>query len=116
MKPWRFVAILIVVCSTLPLAWARGSPPARGAEVFAANGCLHCHSIGGVGGHRGPDLSDVGKRRSKTAIREQIVRGSKVMPAYGDVLTRVQIDDLVRYLRSCRQKPGSARAVRQSSR
>lgn|GEM_PF-4698559 len=35
---------------------------------------------------KGPDLSGVGRKKSKAAIRQQIVYGSKVMPAFGDDL------------------------------
>lgn len=30
---------------------------ARGADLFAARGCVHCHAVGGVGGRIGPDLA-----------------------------------------------------------
>jgi mono/diheme cytochrome c family protein len=33
------------------------------------------------------------------------VNGSKVMPAFGDVLQPTELDDLVAYLRSCKDKP-----------
>lgn len=88
---------------------------AHGAEVFSESGCQHCHSIGGVGGHKGPDLSGVGRRRSKTALRQQIVFGSKVMPAFGDDLEPKELKDLIVYLHSCRQKPAQAERASDSS-
>ena len=77
----------------------------HGAAVFAANGCAHCHSIHNVGGHKGPDLSGVGRILTKTEIREQILQGGKEMPPFKDNLESVEVDDLVAYLRSCRDKP-----------
>ena len=77
----------------------------RGAALFAETGCRHCHSIRNVGGHRGTDLSSVGRRKSEAAIREQIVRGSNIMPEFGDILKPDEINDLIAYLRSCRDKP-----------
>lgn len=77
----------------------------HGAALFAESGCQHCHSIRNVGGHKGPDLSGVGRRKSEAAIREQIIHGSKVMPEFGDVLKPEEINDLIAYLRSCRDKP-----------
>ena len=46
-----------------------------------------------------------GGTKSKEAIRAQILNGSKVMPAFGDVLQPAELDDLVAYLRSCKDKP-----------
>lgn len=76
----------------------------RGAALFASTGCQHCHAIHKVGGHKGPDLSGVGRIESKSALRQQIVNGSNVMPGFGDVLDRQQLKDLIAYLHSCRDK------------
>ena len=70
-----------------------------------ANGGVRAPIIGNVGGHRGPNLSTVGRTATKAAIRNHIVNGSNVMPAFGDVLEAQKINDLVEYLRSCRKKP-----------
>ena len=77
----------------------------RGAAAFAANGCQHCHSIHNQGGHKGPDLSGVGRILTETQIRTQIAHGGKEMPPFADVLKPDEVDDLVAYLRSCRAKP-----------
>lgn len=96
--------VLLAVGSAMAMA---SSPSQRehGAQVYAANGCQHCHTIANVGGHKGPDLSSVGRTAKKDAIRKQIVYGSKIMPAFGDILSPAEVDDLVRYLRSCKAKP-----------
>lgn len=98
------IAVLLVACSCIAFASSH-SQRERGAAVFQANGCQHCHKMNGVGGHKGPDLSDIGKRMPKSAMREQILHGSKVMPAFADMLTAGQIKDLVAYLHSCRKAP-----------
>ena len=77
----------------------------HGAELFNANGCVHCHTIGKVGGNKGPNLSGVGRTAAPAAMRKQIVEGGKGMPAFGEVLEPKDIDDLVAYLRSCKAKP-----------
>jgi mono/diheme cytochrome c family protein len=41
-------------------------------------------------------------------MRQQIVYGSKVMPAFGDDLEPNELKDLIAYLKSCRQKPAKA--------
>jgi len=91
--------------ATASLAFASSkSHREHGAQVYAANGCQHCHTIASVGGHKGPDLSSVGRTAKKTAIRKQIVNGSKIMPAFGEMLPTADVDDLVAYLRSCKAK------------
>ena len=108
------VAVLILSFSSFALASSR-SQRTHGAEVFSASGCQHCHSIGGVGGHKGPDLSGVGRRKSKAEMRQQIVFGSKVMPAFGDDLEPGELKDLIAYLKSCRQKPANTQHVSPSN-
>lgn len=97
-------------CAVLAIATTQPSPvaanskaKARGAEVFATHGCAHCHGPAGVGGIKGPDLQLVRKRLKKGQIRHQIHDGGKSMPAYGDMLTSPQINDLIAYLRAKRK-------------
>jgi nitric oxide reductase subunit C len=73
-----------------------------GEPVFKAQGCSACHSIGGVGGHIGPDLTHVGSRRSKEWIEEQLKdpkshNPNSIMPSFGKLPER-DIEDLVNYL------------------
>ncbi len=107
MRVVLLIAVLLLTFSSIAIASSRGQR-AHGAAVFSESGCQHCHSIGNVGGHKGPDLSGVGRRKSKAALRQQIVYGSKVMPAFGDDLEPKDLRDLVAYLHSCRQKPAKA--------
>jgi mono/diheme cytochrome c family protein len=100
------VGCLAVVLATAPQTSrvaAGSNAKALGAEVFASHGCAHCHGVNGVGGGQGPDLQLVRKRMNKAQIARQIHDGSKEMPAYGDQLSSVQIDDLVAYLHAKRK-------------
>lgn len=100
------LALLLILMTTCTPALASSrSQRARGAAVFAANGCSHCHRMGNTGGHKGPDLSGVGRKLSKDKIHQQILNGGNEMPAFADDLNKGEVDDLVAYLRSCRQKP-----------
>ena len=110
MRLLLFVAGGTLAFSSFAIASSR-SQRAHGAAVFSASGCQHCHSIGGVGGHKGPDLSGVGRRKSKAEMRQQIVFGSKVMPAFGDDLEPGELKDLIAYLKSCREKPANTQHV-----
>jgi mono/diheme cytochrome c family protein len=104
MKGWLAGLCLLLAAVSQAFASSQGQRD-RGAAVFAANGCGHCHSIHKVGGHKGPDLSGVGRSLSKSRIREQILHGGNEMPAFVDDLETHEVDDLVVYLRSCREKP-----------
>jgi putative heme-binding domain-containing protein len=53
---------------------------AVGSIVYQKNGCAQCHTIGGQGGHLGPDLTDVAAKRAVRHIRESIVNPGKDIP------------------------------------
>jgi ubiquinol-cytochrome c reductase cytochrome b subunit len=114
MKALLFAAVGALALSSFAFA-SSSIQRTHGAAVFSESGCQHCHSIGGVGGHKGPDLSGVGRRKSKAALRQQIVFGSKVMPAFGDDLEQGDLKDLITYLKSCRQKAAKAQATPNSN-
>jgi mono/diheme cytochrome c family protein len=95
--------VLLLASSIAGFASSR-SQRARGASVFAESGCMHCHTIRKNGGHKGPDLSGVGRRLTKAQMRHQILEGSKVMPSFSDDLQDSELADLLAYLRSCRDK------------
>ena len=96
-----FVFMLLVLAVPNAQASSRKQRE-HGAQVFDSSGCLHCHTIGKTGAARGPNLSSVGSRMQPAAMRERIMNGGRGMPAFGDVLKRKELDDLVAYLRSCR--------------
>ncbi len=70
----------------------------NGSVLFYEKACLYCHSISGIGGHRGPDLTRVADRISKEDITIRIVNGGGNMPAFGPNLTQKELDDLVSFL------------------
>jgi mono/diheme cytochrome c family protein len=98
------VLSIILAASSVAAASSRVQR-AHGAAVFTANGCAHCHRMGNTGGKKGPDLSGVGRKLSKTQIHDQILKGGNEMPSFADDLDKKEVDDLVAYLRSCREKP-----------
>jgi cbb3-type cytochrome c oxidase subunit II len=106
----------------------------RGRQVYISEGCIHCHSqyvrpnsadvsMWGpvetmqdlrqqnpplIGNRRqGPDLSEVGLRRSALWLKAHFynpaeVSGSSIMPSYGFLFRDKRGDDLVAYLESLR--------------
>ena len=106
----------------------------RGRQVYISEGCIHCHSqyvrphspdelMWGpvesmkelraqhpplIGNRRqGPDLSQVGTRRSALWLKAHFyspaeVSGSSIMPSYGFLFRDGRGDDLIAYLESLR--------------
>jgi ubiquinol-cytochrome c reductase cytochrome b subunit len=70
----------------------------EGAKLFHEKGCEFCHAIGGYGGKRGPDLTDVATRMSSDQITARITNGSPNMPAYVRVLTPEETRAIVTFL------------------
>jgi mono/diheme cytochrome c family protein len=95
--------VSVSLTRSLPTVSADSSAKQRGAELFAQEGCAHCHGPAGVGGGKGPDLQLVRKRLNEEQITKQIHDGGLSMPAFKDSLTDPQIADLVAYLRARRK-------------
>lgn len=55
--------------------------PARGGELFATRGCLACHIESGRGHGFGPELTQLGERRSATYIRAALVEPQAHLPS-----------------------------------
>jgi len=54
---------------------------ANGQKLYAGKGgCAACHTISGRGGAIGPDLSDIGARRSLAYLRESLVNPEAAVP------------------------------------
>lgn len=85
---------------TLPVKYLREATPLvrQGAVVFQAKQCRNCHSIGGLGGERGPTLDDVATRLTPDQMRYKVVSGGGNMPAYGKNLSPPEIEALVSFL------------------
>lgn len=72
----------------------------HGAVVFQEKGCINCHTIDGVGGGRGPNLSDVGDRLGPDELTSRILNGGTNMPAYGTNLQPEDLTALVDFLQT----------------
>ena len=78
----------------------------QGALLVQSKQCRNCHVVGEEGGHRGPDLSDVGTRMNESQLIRQVIQGGGNMPAYGNNLTPPEVTALVSFLVSLRP-PGT---------
>jgi ubiquinol-cytochrome c reductase cytochrome b subunit len=85
---------------TLPASATQGLSPSQqaGAQIFEQHGCINCHTIAGVGGERGPNLTTIGTQLSSDQLTWRVLNGGRNMPAYGETLTPQQLSQLVDYL------------------
>jgi mono/diheme cytochrome c family protein len=69
-----------------------------GAAVFADNGCGNCHTLEAAGstGTTGPNLDDL--QPDFDTVVEQVTNGGGAMPAFGDMLSEQQINDVAAYV------------------
>lgn len=132
-RPALAVAVVGLVAMAFPKSKtvAVGDAVARGKQVYLSEGCIHCHSqyvrpgsldeqnwgpvrdvkevLAGqpvlIGNRRqGPDLSNVGARRSEKWLKlhfidPQAFAPGSAMPSYAHLYESGKLDDLVRYLR-----------------
>jgi len=96
----------------LPASVVKSSDPAvvHGAVLFHERGCEFCHSVSGYGGHRGPDLTDIGNRLSSREMMTFIMNGGYNMPPFAGVLKSDETNDLIAFLQS-RTVTGNAAAL-----
>ena len=83
--------------------------PEVGRQLFGEKSCIQCHSVGGVGGKVGPDLVEMGARRSPVefaaAIWNKAPAMTAAMAARGIAVPQLRPDemaDIVAYLYSVR--------------
>jgi ubiquinol-cytochrome c reductase cytochrome b subunit len=89
----------------VPVNIVRRSSPRQlqGAVVFQNKNCRNCHALEGIGGRRGPDLTDVGTRLTNGQLIDQVSNGTPGggnMPAYGKQINPDEMAALVDFLGS----------------
>jgi ubiquinol-cytochrome c reductase cytochrome b subunit len=88
----------------VPLEYLRGRTPLerQGALVLQGKQCRDCHSLGGVGGLRGPALDSIAARMTEDQIIRQVLQGGGNMPSYGNALSASETTALVHFLLTLR--------------
>ncbi len=71
-----------------------------GMVLFYKKGCQYCHKMHGYGGANGPDLSVIGRTWNEQQLMIQIVNGGKDMPAYGSMLSKKQLNEIIQFLKA----------------
>jgi ubiquinol-cytochrome c reductase cytochrome b subunit len=102
--------------AVMPVNFLRNRTPLerQGAVVFQQKQCRNCHSIGGLGGQRGPALDSVATRLTEDQLIRQVLQGGGNMPAYGSALSPAETTALVRFLETLHpeNQPAAADASR----
>ena len=87
----RWFSALVAIASVVTAAAQEPPKPlrgdeARGRSLYAAGKCADCHRIGESGSRLGPDLSDVGDRRTPEQLAQSLVApDDEVLPEYRSV-------------------------------
>ena len=86
--------------AAIPAKFVNGRTPLeiQGALVFQSKQCHNCHSIGDIGGKRGPALDAVAVRLTSDQLVRQVLQGGGNMPAYGKNLNPAETSALVGFL------------------
>ncbi len=91
----------VVIVTRVPLRPSGGiaepALPLAASRAWRAAGCQNCHSVFGLGGHTGPDLTNVVSRIAPAHIRVLVRNGLQGMPAYDD-LAEQSLDRIIEYL------------------
>jgi len=88
----------------VPPEYLKGRTPLeiKGALVLQGKQCRDCHSLGGLGGMRGPELDSVATRLTKDQMVRQVIQGGGNMPAFGKELTPAEVEAVVSFLSTLR--------------
>lgn len=70
----------------------------QGVLVFQLKQCRNCHSLGEIGGKRGPALDSVAVVQTRDQLVRQVIQGGGNMPAYGKNLSPAETAALVAFL------------------
>lgn len=96
---WQLIAFVRSLNIGKGAEQAKGNP-AKGEQIFAANGCATCHTAGKAGGFTGPDLSEIGSRRSLAHLESSIVDpNADVSPDYWSLRARTKSGQTVTGIR-----------------
>ena len=77
---WYLGQDVVLVAAYVRMLGANATPPkvagdiVKGLELFRGKaGCTGCHTVGSEGRAYGPDLSDIGARRSAASLHESLI-------------------------------------------
>jgi putative heme-binding domain-containing protein len=96
---WQLISFLRSANVGKGASQAPGNP-GRGAQIFRDNGCAQCHAAGTPAGFVGPDLTDIGSRRSLVQLETALLDPSAdVDPDYWSLRTRTKTGQTINGIR-----------------
>ena len=106
MRRFRFCAVCFTLIAGSAAAWAAKGDAEKGKELFQQ--CGVCHNADSAEKKMGPGLKGLfkrdkmvnGKKPTEANVRAKVDEGGNGMPAYKDMLTDVEKDDLIAYLKT----------------
>ena len=66
-------AMAALLALAAPQLFGQTGDAVKGKELVASSGCMNCHRIGDSGSRVGPNLSDIGDRRTPDRLQRSIV-------------------------------------------
>lgn len=100
------VALLMGFVISGSLAQGGEGSVEKGKEVYSTHKCAICHTINGVGGKMGGDLSDIGDKKDAEWLTKYIKDPKSVMPEAKMPAFKgsdEELQDLVAYLLSLKK-------------
>jgi mono/diheme cytochrome c family protein len=98
-RSFPIVAAFAVLCACQSHRPPATGDAAKGQATFRAT-CAICHNTDTGDRKVGPGLKGLVQRTPDASVRAKIDRGGNGMPAFEDVLTAPEKDDLIAYLRT----------------
>ena len=98
-EAWQLITFLRYLSIGKAADKAKGDA-AKGAQTFSSSGCVRCHTVGTAGGLSGPDLSEIGSRRSLAQLETAVVDPSaEVAPDYWSLRARTKTGESITGIR-----------------
>ena len=96
---WQLISFLRSANIAKGASQAPGDP-VRGAQVFNDNGCAQCHTAGKPGGFAGPDLTEIGSRRTLAQLENALTDpDAEVDPDYWSLRARTKTGQVISGIR-----------------
>ena len=87
---WQLIAYLRTLSAGRGAENAKGNAT-NGAQLFRSAGCVKCHTAGDSGGYLGPDLGEIGSRRSLADLERSILDpNAEVAPDFWTLRARTK--------------------------